>query len=223
MRVNCLLVSSDPKVKSLAADVFAGIDLRLREDAVSALEMIGRSHFDAFIIDCDGVKQGNEVISGIRSSRGNRNSVVFTIVSGKTSIGTANELGSNFVLGKPIERNRLETYLRSAIHKMESEHRRYFRYQLTLEAEIVRLDGKIIPAQVLNVSDGGLCLRLLDRAHLHGAVTVRFTIPGENPTAIMATAALSWSTEPIFGMQFIKMEKECRLAYDEWLHSMALV
>jgi hypothetical protein len=223
MRVNCLLVSRDPHVKNVVGEVFGGTDLRLREDAVAALEMIGRSHFDGFIVDCDGVQQGAEIISGIRSSRGNRNSVIFTVVNGTTSFGKANELGSNFVLGKPIERARLETYLRSAIHKMESEHRRYFRYQLSLEAEVVRLDGKIIPAQILNVSDGGLCLRLLDRAHLHGAVTVRFTIPGKTPAPVAATAALSWSTEPIFGMQFIKMDDEGRTAYDEWLRSMALV
>jgi hypothetical protein len=223
MRINCLLVSRDPQVKEAVAAVFAGVDLRLRESAVSALEMIGQSHFDGFIVDCDGIQQGAEVIAGIRGSRGNRNSVIFTLVSGKTTFSKANELGSNFVLGKPIERARLETYLRSAIHKMESEHRRYFRYQLTLEAEVVRLDGKTIPAQILNVSDGGLCLRLLDRAHLHGAVTVRFTIPGKHPASICATAALSWSTEPIFGMQFIKMDTEGRSAYDEWLQSMALV
>lgn len=223
MRINCLLVSRDPQVKQAVADVFAGVDVRLRENAVSALEIIGQSHFDGFVVDCDGIQQGAEVIAGIRGSRGNRNSVIFTLVSGKTTISKASELGSNFVLGKPIERVRLETYLRSAIHKMESEHRRYFRYQLTLEAEVVRLDGKAIPAQILNVSDGGLCLRLLDRAHLHGAVTVRFTIPGRNPASISATAALSWSTEPIFGMQFIKMDSEGRSAYDEWLQSMALV
>lgn len=223
MHVNCLLVTQDAQVKHTVADVFAGIDLRLRQDALSALEIIGRSHFDGFIVDCDGVDRGAEIIAGIRNSRGNRNSVIFTIVHGTTSVTAATELGSNFVLGKPLEANRLRAYLRSSIHKMESEHRRYFRYQLTLEAELVPRDGKVIPAQILNVSDGGLCLRLLDRAHLHGAVTVRFNIPGEQPRTITLTAAVSWSTEPIFGMQFVSMNAENRSAYNTWLASMALV
>jgi c-di-GMP-binding flagellar brake protein YcgR len=55
---------------------------------------------------------------------------------------------------------------------MESEHRRYFRYQLSLEAVLITRDEKVIPAQILNISDGGIALRLLDRAHLHGAVTI---------------------------------------------------
>lgn len=223
MRVNCLLVTRDPQVENTVSDVFAEVDLRLREDALSALEVIGRNHFDGFVIDADGVERGPEVIAGIRSSRGNRNSVIFTIVHGTTSITAATELGSNFVLGKPLEASRLRAYLRSSIHKMESEHRRYFRYQLSLEAELIRRDGKTVPAQILNVSDGGLCLRLLDRAHLHGAVTVRFSIPGKEPVPITVMAAVSWSTEPIFGMQFVGMDAASRSAYDNWLSSMALV
>src|SRR5207248_2342469 len=102
---------------------------------------------------CDGMERGSEIISGVRSSRANRNAVIFAIINGKTSVGTATELGANFVLGKPLEASRLTAYLRSSIHKMETEHRRYFRYQLSLDADIVRRDGKVIAAQVLNVSD----------------------------------------------------------------------
>jgi DNA-binding response OmpR family regulator len=223
MNVNCLLVSRDAKVQQVVADVLAGIDLRLREDALSALEIIGRSHFDGFVIDCDGVERGCEVVTSIRGSRGNRQSVVFTIVNGRTSFATATDLGSNFVLGKPIETRRLQAYLQSAVHKMESEHRRYFRYQLTLEAVLITRDEKVIPAQILNVSDGGLALRLLDRAHLHGAVTIRFVIPGAKTRVIVAKVAPCKATEPIFGMQFVEISKDSRSAYDDWLKSMALV
>lgn len=223
MRLNCLLVSRDPQVQHAIAGVFAGIDLHLREDALSALEIIGRGHFDGFVIDCDGVEGGSEVIAGIRGSRGNHQSVIFTIVNGATSYATATELGANFVLGKPVDASRLRAYLQSSLHKMESEHRRYFRYQLSLEAEVIRRDGKVVPAQILNVSDGGLALRLLDRARLHGAVTIRFHIPGANKGPVTAILAVSWCTEPIFGMQFVGMDAESRSAYDDWLHSMALV
>lgn len=223
MRVNCLLVSRDSQVQKLVAEVFAEIDLRLREDTLAALDLITRSHFDGFIIDCDGMERGTEIIIAARSSRSNRKSVIFTIVNGKTSVATAMELGSNFVLGKPLDLDRLTTYFQSSLHKMETEHRRYFRYQLSLDAEVVRRDGKVVPAQILNVSDGGLALRLLDRAHLHGSVTIRFTLPNTQRTIISAVALLCWSREPIFGMKFFGMDEESETAYSEWLSSMALV
>jgi ActR/RegA family two-component response regulator len=222
VHVNSLLVTHDPQVQDTVAEVFAGIDLRLREDTTSALELIGRSHFDSFIIDCDGMEEGKNIVAGIRNSRANRQSVIFTIVNGTTSVEAATELGSNFVLGKPLEAIRLESYLRSSIQKMEEEHRRYFRYQLTLDAEVILRDGTTIAAQILNISDGGFAMRLLDRAHLHGAVTIWFIIPGAKRTVITGSAAACWSTEPIFGMKFVSMDDESRSTYEEWLSSMAL-
>jgi PilZ domain len=222
VRVNSLLVTRDSQVQHTVAGVFAGIDLRLREDSKSALELISRSHFDGFIIDCDGLDEGRNIVTGIRQSRANRQSVILNIVNGTTSVETATGLGSNFVLGKPLETVRLEAYLRSAIQKMEAEHRRYFRYQLTLDAEVILREGTTIPAQILNISDGGFAMRLLDRAHLHGAVTVWFILPGPKRTVITGSAAPCWSTEPIFGMKFVSMDDETRSAYQEWLSSMAL-
>jgi DNA-binding response OmpR family regulator len=222
VRVNILLVSRDPEVQQAVAQVFAGIDLHVHDGPMSALDLIGRSHFDGFIVDCDGLRYGTEIIAGVRSSRANRKSVIFTIVNGKTSLATAMELGSNFILGKPLDVNRLSTYFQSSLHKMETEHRRYFRYQLMVDAEVVRRDGEAIPAQILNVSDGGLALRLLERAHLHGSVTIRFRLPSAQQTLIAAVAVLCWSREPIFGIKLFGMDEESRKVYAEWLSSMAL-
>ena len=223
MRVTCLLITRDPEVERTVADVFADIDLRLRDDALSALDLIGRGHFDGFIVDCDGVERGTEVVMGIRRSRSNCNSTVFTIIDRNTSFENATVLGSNFVLSKPIEQRRLQRYLQSAIRKMELEHRRYFRYQIILDAILICRDGKLIPAQILNLSEGGLALRLLDQAEIAGATTLRFTIPGLESITITATVALRWCNGPIFGMQFINMDDISRSAYQSWLGSMDLV
>ena len=48
----------------------------------------------------------------------------------------------------------------------------------------------MIPAQILNLSDGGLALRLLDQASLHGSVSIRFAIPNAERTLIIAVAVL---------------------------------
>ena len=203
--------------------MFVGIDLQVKEDTISAFELLSRSHFDAFIIDCDGMEHGTEIVSGVRGSRANRRSVIFTIVNGKTSVATAMELGSNFVLGKPLDTKHMNTYFQSSLQKMEAEHRRYLRHPVTLHAEVFRRDGKVIPAQVLNVSEGGLALRLLDRGQLENSVTIRFPLPNAQQTLITAVAVLCWSQEPIFGMKLFGMDGENRRAYTEWLSSMAEV
>lgn len=223
MPLNCLLLSRDPAMQHAVTQVFVGTELEVKEDAISAVELLSRSHFDAFIVDCDGMEHGTEILGGIRSSRANRRSVIFTIVNGKTSIATAMELGSNFVLGKPLDVKYLSRYFQFSLPKMEAEHRRYFRRQVTLDAEVLRRDGKVIPAQLINVSQGGLALRLLDRANLDGSVTIRFPLPNPQQTLIAAVAILCWSREPIFGMKLFGMDEESLKAYTEWLSSMPLV
>ncbi|MCU1271662.1 MAG: response regulator receiver protein [Acidobacteriaceae bacterium] len=222
MRLNSLLVSRDSEVQKPVAEVFDGVELRVCEDSINALELIGRSHFDGFIIDCDGIERGSELIVAARGSRSNRKSVIFTIVN-KTAVATAMELGSNFVLEKPLDAGRLGTYFQSSLRKMETEHRRYFRYELAIDAEVIRRDGTVISAQILNVSDGGLALRLLDRAHLHGSVTIRFTLPNTKGTIVTAVALICWSRGPVFGIKFFGMHDESSAAYAEWLSSMSLV
>jgi DNA-binding response OmpR family regulator len=223
VRLNSLLVSRDPDVQQAVADVFDGIEVRQREDGISALDVIGRSHFDGFVIDCDGIERGTEIIAAARNSRSNRKSVIFTITEGKTPVAAAMDLGSNFVLEKPLDVCRLSTYFQSSLRQMEAEHRRYFRYELALDAEVIRRDGTTISAQILNVSDGGLALRLLDRAHLHGSVTLRFSLPDAKRTFITAIALICWSRGPVFGIRFFGMHEDSGKAYADWLSSMALV
>src|SRR5207237_8096776 len=95
-----------------------------------------------------------------------------------------------------------------------------FRYQLSLDAEVIIRDHRPIPAQILNVSEGGLAMRLLDRAHLYGPVTVGFRIPGARGRKITVKAVPSWSAEHMFGMRYLSMVGESRFAYDKWLASM---
>ena len=142
MRVSCLLVSRDPEVQRATAQVFGAIDLHVNEDSLPALELLSRSHFDGFIVDCDGIAQRNAHRRWHPYSRANRKSVIFTIVNGKTSFTVATELGANFVLGKPLDVDRLRRYFQASLHKMETEHRRYSRYQVTVDAEVVCRDAK---------------------------------------------------------------------------------
>jgi hypothetical protein len=183
---------------------------------------MSQSHWDAFLIDCDGVVGSVDVVAGIRNSRANRQSVIFTVVHGTTTVGEATELGANFVLGKPLDPNRLTTYLQVSLPKMEAEHRRYFRYQLTLDAKVVLGDGQMVAVQILNVSQGGLAMRLLDPARLDGPVTIEFDIPGPNPAHIQVKAVATWSIEPKYGMHFVNLDEESRIRYDKWLDSLKL-
>jgi ActR/RegA family two-component response regulator len=222
VRLNGLLVSGDSYIRQSVAETFAGIDLRISKDSTSALQLINCTHFDGLIIDCDDMESGMEIIVAARCSRTNRKSVVFSFVNEKMSIATAMELGSNFALRKPLDCEHLSTYFQSSLEQMHAEHRRYFRFELTLDAKVVLHDGSIIPAQILNISNGGVALRLLNQAHLRGPVIIQFALPNARKTVITAVAAPCWSHGTIVGMKFNSMDDDARHQCSDWLSNMTL-
>jgi DNA-binding response OmpR family regulator len=144
--LNGLLVSSDSHIQQSVAEIFAGIDLRVSKDSTSALQLINCTHFDGLIIDCDEMESGMEIIVAARCSRTNRKSVVFSFVNEKMSVATAMELGSHFALRKPLGCEHLSTYFQSSLEQMQAEHRRYFRFELPLDANVVLHDGILAPS-----------------------------------------------------------------------------
>jgi len=57
MGLNCLLLASDATLLEVIRTGFsaASVELEMRADAASAIELSARRHLDGFIIDCDDV------------------------------------------------------------------------------------------------------------------------------------------------------------------------
>jgi hypothetical protein len=138
------------------------------------------------------------------------------------SVATAMELGSKLRFTKTARLRAPVHVLQSSLEQMQAEHRRYFRFELTLDANVVLHDGSIIPAQILNISNGGVALRLLNQAHLRGPVIIQFTLPNARKTVITAVAVPCWPHRTIVGMKFSDMDDDARHQCSDWLSDMAL-
>lgn len=221
MSLECLLLTQDANVLKATKAIFTelGLELLMRKDVASAGELSTRRHLDGFVIDCDDVPGGIEVLSRIRRNRADKRPVVIVVVNGRTSIGEAFELGANFVISKPLEDGRLRTLLDLALPKMEREHRRYFRYQVTLSVELDLPTGESHPAKMSNISEGGLAIRI--SAPLpEEALYVQFDLPGTRPEKFRARAVVVWTCNSVAGLQFVHIEPRCRESFQAWLTSL---
>jgi hypothetical protein len=129
----------------------------------------------------------------VRSSRSNKETVIVAVVNGSTSVGTALDLGANFVLRKPIPETRLRSVLDIALDKMECEHRRYFRYGIDLPVRFRNRLGESFTGRMKNVSEGGLAIKRVDPMHLKGVVPVEFDIPSVESQTFQGKAEVVWS------------------------------
>jgi ActR/RegA family two-component response regulator len=134
MELTCLLLTSDATLLEVMRASFnaTSVDLELRTDAASALELSARRHLDSFVIDCDDVSGARNVLAKIRGSRSNKLSVVFVVVNPITTVNIAFKAGANFVLAKPVQDTQLRGFLDIAVARMEREHRRYFRHKASV-------------------------------------------------------------------------------------------
>jgi ActR/RegA family two-component response regulator len=222
MGLSCLLLTSDAALLELLRTAFsaAGVGIELRSDAASALELANRRHIDGFVIDCDGVPGAGNVLTQVRSSRSNRNSVVFAVLNGTTSVSAAVEAGANFVMGKPVQEKLLRGLLETALPRMEREHRRYFRHKVDLAIELSCSSGETLTAKMMNVSEGGLAVTHFGPAVVEGTVAVEFGLPGTSAQIFQAKAEVVWRDAFTIGLRFLRIEPACRLSFGAWLDSL---
>jgi len=222
MGLNCLLLTGDAMLLEVIKSNFSAtkVELEMRTDAASAIELSTRRHLDGFVIDCDGVERSLDLLAQIRASRSNKLSVVLAVVNGTTSVGTAVDAGANFVLSKPVEPKMLRSILDSALPRMEREHRRYFRHKVDLPVDLLCFSGEIVTGKMINVSEGGVALTHFGLAAVEGIVTVRFGLPSAVPQPFQAKAAVVWNDASTIGLRFLRIESGCRPYFEAWLDSL---
>ncbi|HKW68249.1 MAG TPA: PilZ domain-containing protein [Terriglobales bacterium] len=220
MRLQCLLVTQERELLELVRPVLesSGMEVEVRAETRSALEICGRRHLDGFLVDCDDVTGGRDLLASIRGSGSNRMSTIFAVVNGTTSITQAMEEGANFVLGKPLAAERFQAYLEVARVSMEREHRRYFRFTVNLPVRIQSAEGVEGEGRMVNISEGGLAVRMAPGGGLQGTVRLEFTLPSLEPFTVQAKGEAVWGdTAGLAGVRFLYMGEDSRRRLQEWL------
>jgi CheY-like chemotaxis protein len=222
MALTCLLLTQDPMLLEVIRAGFSAtsVELEMRADVTSALELATRRHLDSFVIDCDGVPQATDLLSQIRKSRSNNLSIICAVVNETMSVRMALEAGANFVLGKPVQGEQLRSFLETAVPKMEREHRKYFRHKVELPIELLCHTGETFAGKMMNVSEGGLALTRFGPASVEGVVTVRFELPSINPQIIQGKVVVVWKDAFAMGLRFLQLDRGCRSFFKSWLDSL---
>lgn len=223
MQLQCLLVTREHELLELVRPALesSGIEVEVRAEAISATEICQRRHLDGFLVDCDDVPGGRELLGFIRGSGSNRMSTILAVVNGVTSIDQALQDGANFVLGKPVAVERFHSYLKVARVFMEREHRRYFRFSVDLPVRVYRDQDDYMEGRMLNLSEGGLALRMPSGKGLEGTVRVGFEVPSLDPLAVEVKGEVVWSDgSGIIGVRFLYMGDEARRNLLSWLEQL---
>ena len=218
MSVHALIVSKDKEAVAAFRRVLKANSIQVRVSASMkhAQDELSGGSFDAVIIDCDDLEGGVMVLENIRRDESNRKAVVFAIVHGATTSKRAYDLGSNFVLEKPLSADRISRSVQAGRGLIMSDRRRHFRCPLGAVAHLKAGRRASVEGMVLNVSDSGMAVQVDPLETLAGEIKVRFELPGSE-FEVKGTCLTQWASAGKLGLRFTEMEPESKLELNRWL------
>jgi len=219
-----LIITLDSVAESIfrriAPQVSATVDFR--GDAKTGSAALEQKRFDVVVIDCDDVYRGNWLLQTVRKTRPNKSSVVIAIVDGATQVVDALDQGANFVIAKPLFFERVRSEIRHVCTMLAAGQRSDRRHVVRLPVYITF--GQVLErrAEAVNLSLGGMGVRVSQPIDEDEIIHVRFSLPGCNKP-VRARGELVWSDrEGNAGIKFIAVHQDDMTLLSRWLEHAAL-
>ena len=220
-RLQLLILSRDPSLVGLVRPALQDLSVvgcYVSTDSTRALEVLGSRHFDGIILDCNDLACAQGILTRIRRGPSNRQTPVIAIVNGATDTRAILDSGANFNVCRPVTPETIKAQLNKAFDAMQREHRRYFRYAVSLPLFVGTKNEGLASGRLMNVSAEGLSVWLSRSAKPEGVVSLRFDLPSIEPYRIQAIGEVAWSdAEDRIGIKLSHMPEEARRKYAEWL------
>jgi PilZ domain len=154
-------------------------------------EELGRSKYEALVIDFETIPQTLAILASVRQSPANRNAVVFAVVGSGDTRQRAHDQGATFLLERPLQGEGIRRVLQAAYGLMTSERRRCFRCSVEVPAQIVRASGEEVSCKTINISSNGMAVSTSVAFDLGEKLQVSLALQ-ESGLPIRAQATVVW-------------------------------
>jgi ActR/RegA family two-component response regulator len=218
MSLEALIISKDKTAITAFRRVLQANSIRVNvaASAEGGSKELHDKPYDAVIIDCDDLAGAVSILHNIRQIENNRKAVVFALLHGTTSSKDAYDMGSNFVLKKPLSASIVSRTVQAGRGLIMSDRRRHFRCPVGAVAKLKYGRKSAIEGTLLNVSDSGMAVLIDSKETPSGKIHVSFHLPESN-TPIDGTCLIQWASAGKLGLRFVEMEPESRLELNRWL------
>ena len=221
MALTSLLVCSDAKAVQVLCRILQELSIAVEScgNLAMARARIKDRHFDAVLVDCQEEAAALELIGLARNSAKNKTSIAIAIVSGQNEMPEIFAKGANFVLYKPISRERAAHSMRAARDLMRSERRIRPRVPVQAKTSIAYADKENVAAALVDLSEDGIALRSDNKLPPFGKVYFQFALPG-NASLIRLSGEVMWQdSSGRVGIRFAQVPQASRRVLNDWLQA----
>ena len=210
-----MVVSRDwPEVSVLEcilSSLHIGVDVETEPERARA--KLGKSKVDALIVDCD-LEGTARFLRGLERSV---NSVPLVIVSGTSGRNQLTETGATFVFEKPISVEQAVHTLSAARNMIVEGRLRYHRHAMKLPVSVSCGTRKRLQACLLNLSQGGMGIRLGKPCSMTGAVRIGISLPGSK-SPLKVEGEVVWNDQNgNAGVRFLNLTPSAKESLQLWL------
>jgi DNA-binding response OmpR family regulator len=221
VRAQILVVDDDAPSCELIAEILrsAGFDANPLTDSREAAERLTKEKFHAVFLDMRmPPPDGLELARHVRGSLMNASTVIIMITGeqDRTLMKRAFDIGVEFFLFKPVERNKLLKLVRVAESSIERERRRSTRVPVSCSV-LLESNGKQLEGATIDLSVGGMLLRSYLVFPVGTLVKVELQLqPGSPPLEFEARVIRTIGTD-CMGVQFNRLDAKQSARLQEFL------
>jgi len=202
-----LVVEDDIANLELMTEVFKTLEAEVRplNDSESAARVVTQENFDGIFLDLEMPKlNGFELAQKIRESSRNKLTPI-VIVTGREdrdAMQKAFAIGATFFLQKPVDRQKLNSLLRTVRGTLLETRRRSARVSMQTEVSCT-VGPRTLRGRTWNLSQGGMLLEV-EGLKPKEAVRVSFRLPS-SAVVIDASATVVWAKDGRQGILFSRV------------------
>ena len=217
MLLQSMVLSRDTDKVAVLMRALSRLDIEVVvcSDPSSAISLMDRKKFEAVIIDFS-VPGADSLLHDIRQQRQSK-IMAAAILGPQTTAREAFAMGARFVLYEPITLDRALQGLRAVRSLLYPQRRQQLRKPAYAPVCLRFVPGRETKAVVLNVSEGGIAVRLSEPATIREAVRARFNLPGIRE-AIDVQGQIAWvDKNGRAGIRFLHLSSQLHAQLKQWL------
>jgi len=219
MTLTSLLVCPDKAAASLLKGVLEDLklDVEVCDNLERAAVRLSQERFDALILDCESLSEVRHLLGETEAARRENATLTVAILQNQDNLRELFSLGANFVIYKPVTRERAVNSLRAARALMRKERRGSKRAPVHAHASIDYASAEQQKATLVDLGEDGLAMHFGKKLPPSGKVYFQFQLPGQNSSVRLSGQVMWQDWNGRAGIQFKDVPQASRRLLKEWL------
>jgi PilZ domain len=181
-----------------------------------APDRVQRGRYEAMVLYYDGSSAASELVQRIRSGVSNRDSVLF-LLSTPASQQTSFRVRANFFINPPISEQSIITTFKAAYGLLVRSRSRWHREPVTATAYLNLGLVKNVPANILNLSQGGVSISCGQVLRPQQLLLMRFGLPGTDELLCVSGVVVWTRADGMAGVRFAEVPQPTQKVLRDWV------